>query len=78
MKVRWQDEVKLLYGSMYEPEKERWERKNNRTIGFLDWSEYLSKYAKFRRNEIHLGNSEEIVRARMKKLHPIIWSKGPE
>jgi len=59
---------------MYEPEKERWEQNKNVKIGFMHWSAYLSKYAELRKEEIHRGNSQDIVEVRMKRLHPIVWS----
>ena len=46
MDIRWQDEEKLLSNWIYKPEKEKWERNNNVTLGFLHWDVYLSEYAK--------------------------------
>ena len=37
MDIRWQDEEKLLSNWIYKPEKEKWERNNNVTLGFLHW-----------------------------------------
>ncbi|MGA9085373.1 MAG: hypothetical protein ACLQMU_07490 [Methanoregula sp.] len=74
MDIRWQDEEKLLSNWIYKPEKEKWERNNNVTLGFLHWDVYLSEYAKLRRKEIRRGNSRDIAEARMKKLHPVVWS----
>ena len=46
MDIRWQDEEKLLSNWIYKPEKEKWERNNNVTLGFLHWDVYLIEYPK--------------------------------
>jgi len=74
MKVRWQDEEKMLCEGVYKPEKAKWERVNKVNLGFSHWYAYLSKYAEFRRIEIKQGNSQGNVEARIKRLHPIVWS----
>lgn len=75
MGIRWQDEVRWLYG-VYAEEK------RGKTLGAIHWAAYLSKYAELRREEItdikikgiRYENTIDIVNERINRLHPIVWA----